>query len=106
MIYLKIHNTEDGIILAMCDSTLINKVLTEGDVEINIRDYSEFYKGKLIDKNTAVDEIEYSEVYSATIIGKESIEIAIQKTLIDQESVKYVEDVPYANMYRIEYDSK
>ena len=51
MIYIKIHETEHGAkILAMCDKSLIGKVLEEGNVYIDLKLYSDFYTGELIDE--------------------------------------------------------
>lgn len=87
----------------MCDDTLIDKVLVEGDVEINIRDYSDFYKDVLADVDKAANMIDPEKLYSANIIGKESVEAAVRGNIIDADSVKYVKGVPYAHAFRIKY---
>jgi uncharacterized protein len=103
MIYIKVHDTENGHMVAMCDSTLIDKVLSEGEIEINIRDYSDFYKGQLVDLPKAVSMLKPESLYSANIIGKESVEAAIKGKIILKESVKKVNKVPYANAFKIKY---
>lgn len=103
MIYIKIHNSDNGDIIAMCDSTLIDKVLSEGDVEINIKDYSDFYRGQLVDVEKAKGMINPRRLYSANIIGKESVEAGIKAEIISKESVRKVEKVPYANAFKIKY---
>ncbi|MDE1871749.1 MAG: DUF424 family protein [Candidatus Micrarchaeota archaeon] len=103
IIYIKIHDTENGDMVAMCDSSLIDKVLTDGDVEINIKDYSDFYKEKLVDIEKASKMISPERLYSANIIGKESVEASIRSNIIDKDNVKYVGKVPYAHAFRIKY---
>ena len=103
MIYIKIHNTDNGDMIAMCDSYLIDRVLKEGDVEINIKDYSDFYKGQLVDVEKARGMINQKRLYSANIIGKESVEAGIKAEIISKESVRNVEKVPYANAFKIKY---
>jgi len=103
MIYIKIHITDNGHMIGMCDSSLIDKVLTEGDVEINIRDYADFYKGELVDLEKAVSMLDPKRVHSANIIGKESVEAAIKGEIILKDSVRKVQKVPYANAFKIKY---
>jgi hypothetical protein len=103
MIYIKIHGTDNGLMVGMCDSSLIDKVLTEGDVEINIKDYSDFYKGELVSAEKAHSMIKPEMIHSANIIGKESVEIAIKSKIILKESVKKVNKIPYAYAFKIKY---
>ncbi len=103
MIYIKIHDTENGDIIAMCDSHLIDKVLKEGDLEINVKDYSDFYKGELVDVEKAVGMLNPEKLYSANIIGKESVDAAIKGAIIHKDGVMKVSGIPYANAFRIKY---
>ncbi|MCL5680102.1 MAG: DUF424 family protein [Candidatus Marsarchaeota archaeon] len=97
MIYVKIHDTEEGNIIAMCDSALIGNVYEEGDMVLDLKDYSDFYVGDLADPN----EIELPEhkFNSANIVGEESIEVAIRHKLIEKENVNRIMGVPYAHTY-------
>lgn len=101
LIYIKIHETESGRIVAMCDESLIGKVIEDGDVEIDLKTYSDFYKGGLVgpDGVPSIDELE--DMSSANIIGRESVAIAIDKGIIRERSVKIVCGVPFAQSFRI-----
>ncbi|MGD0728709.1 MAG: DUF424 family protein [Candidatus Micrarchaeaceae archaeon] len=103
MIYIKIHNTDNGDIVAMCDSSLIDKVLAEGEVEINIKDYSEFYKGELVEAGKVPKMINLGHLFSANIVGKESVDAAIKCSIIDKNNVLKVNKIPYANAFRLKY---
>ncbi len=103
MIYIRVHRTDNGDMIAMCDSSLIDKVLKEGDVEINIKDYSDFYKGELVNEQKAVSMLDPKRLYSANIVGKESVEAAIKGEIILEDSVKRVNKTPYANAFKIKY---
>jgi hypothetical protein len=103
MIYIKIHVTENGNIIAMCDELLIDKMLKEGDLEINIKDYSEFYKGQLVSHEKAVSMLNPQKLYSANIVGSESVKAAIEGEIIHKDSVRTVNKVPYANSFKIKY---
>ncbi|MGC8538126.1 MAG: DUF424 family protein [Candidatus Micrarchaeia archaeon] len=102
MIYIRFHNTDDGLILAMCDSLLIDKVLEEGEVYIDIKDYSEFYKGDLVEPGQAKALIVKDEIRAANIIGDEAVDVAIDSNIIRQENVKKVNGVRYAHAYKVD----
>jgi hypothetical protein len=101
MIYVKIHPTDNGNMLAMCDSSLIEKVLSEGDVEINLKDYSEFYKGQLLSEEGALGIVKKEDVMSANIVGQESVKVCLKKGIIEKENVKRISKVPYATAFRV-----
>jgi hypothetical protein len=101
MIYLKKHKTENGFIIAMCDSELIDKVLYDGVVEINIKDYSAFYKGELLSGSKAKEQLDSKDIYSANVIGEESVNAAIESSIIERGNVKTVKKVPYAQAFKI-----
>lgn len=101
MIYLKMHSTDNGAILAMCDSDLVGKVLEEGNIVIDLKNYSEFYVGSLTSKDDAKSSFQKEAIYSANIVGKESVEVALAKGIVLKGNVKRIMDVPYANAFRV-----
>jgi hypothetical protein len=103
MIYIKKYNTDNGVMLAMCDADLIDKVLKDGDIEINIKDYSDFYKGELVDSKNAKSIINAEGIQSANVIGKESVGAAIENSIIEETHVKRIKNVPYAQAYSTKY---
>ena len=102
MIYIKFHDTDSGSILAMCDEKLINSVIEKDGIYINIMDYSDFYMGELVNETLAEKKIGGQEFYSANIIGKESIKVAVKSNIIKIQNVKTVNAIPYAHSYRID----
>ena len=103
MIYAKLHPTEQGVMLAMCDELLIDRVLTDSKIEMNIRDYSEFYKGRLVSIKEAEKMLKADNICSINVVGKESIGTALNAGIITMKSVKKIESVPYAQAYKIDY---
>ena len=101
MIYIKLHPTDNGSVLAMCDSTLIDKILSEGEIEMNIKDYSDFYKGQLLSKEGAQDLIKKDEIHSANVVGEEAVKVALAKGVIEKGHVKTISKVPYASAFRV-----
>jgi hypothetical protein len=103
MIYIKLHKTDGGVILAMCDESLIKSVLDDGDVFIDVKSYSEFYMGDLVDGSKAKEMIDVGSLLSVNAIGAESVQVAMAVSAITKENVKDVKGVPYAQAYKVDY---
>ncbi len=101
--YIKTHEAEKGTVIAMCDESLIDKVLSEGDVFIDIKTYKDFYTGELVDAQRAKNIIKEKTVYSANLVGKESVAIGLETGIVNKENVLKVEKVPYAHAYKVDY---
>ncbi len=101
MIYFKKHRTENGAIIAMCDSELIDKVLQEGVIELNLKDYSSFYKGELLTEVQAKALINPKEIFSANVVGSKSVEVAMSSAIIEKGHIKTINRVPYAQAFKV-----
>jgi hypothetical protein len=64
-------------------------------------DYSNFYKGELVDAPLAEKKIKGQEFYSANVIGEESVKVAVKSKIIKIQNVKTVNAIPYAHSYRV-----
>jgi hypothetical protein len=103
-VYIKTHEAEEGTVVAMCDESLIDKVLSEGDIYIDIKSYKDFYSGELVDHARAKKIIgDKPGVYSANLVGEESIKIGLDLGIIQSENVRTVSKVPYAHAYKVDY---
>ena len=81
---------------------LINEVLVEGELELDIKNYQEFYNGKLIDKEEILDEnIKIKELFSVNIIGEEAVFYGIKNKIIEKQNIKKITNIPYAQAYRM-----
>lgn len=89
--------------IAMCDESIIDKVLSDSKVEINVRDYSDFYKGQLLSPKEAEKLLNQQGIVSVNIVGELSIKLAVAAKLIDQQNIREINRVPYAQAYRIDY---
>jgi hypothetical protein len=102
LIYLKLHHTEKGTIIAMCDENLIGKVLKDKELEIDLNKYSVFYKGDLVNKEKAASMIKVSSFFSANIVGKESVDVFENSFEFDKGSVRKIGDVPFLHVFKLE----
>ena len=101
MIYIKLHETEKGAIVAMCDKELLGKEFKEGKRELDLKKYSDFYKGDLVNKSTAEKMISKESIYTANIVGKESVEVCIEKGLASGQDVAMIAGVPCLHIYKM-----
>ncbi len=106
MIYIKLHFTDEGSIIAICDESLIGKELEDGEIYIDLNNYSDFYIGDLVDPLNYKKSFEINDLNSANIVGEESVKFAVEKGLILEDNIKYVDKVPYAHTYVIKTNKK
>lgn len=99
MIYIKIHDTENGKIVAMCDEEFIGKVFKEGKRELDLERYSNFYKGELVSPKKVEEMIRKIEIYSANAVGNESIHALRSNMSVSDSEVKHIGDVPFVQIY-------
>jgi hypothetical protein len=95
--FLKVHRTPDGDILAVCDRELLNTTLLHRDVEVRI---SETFYG-----DTPADEervrAALATATNANLFGRRTIEIAVACGAVDRACVVMVGGVPHAQVFRI-----
>ncbi|MCQ1538977.1 DUF424 domain-containing protein [Methanocalculus taiwanensis] len=91
--FLKIHRElGGGQVVAVCDSELLGKTLTEGDIEITVT--RDFYG----DTPASEEEVRHALTHAgnANIIGTQVVEIAISLGCIKRSSCLMIGSVPHA----------
>ena len=101
MIYMKMHRTENGEILALCDEELLGKVFTEGNKELDLKLYSDFYNGEKKDEKDAESEIFEMDISSANVVGERSVSIFINNGIAKNEEVMRIGTIPFIQIYKI-----
>ncbi|MDE1860351.1 MAG: DUF424 family protein [Candidatus Micrarchaeota archaeon] len=101
MIYLNRHDTEKGEIVAMCDEELIGKVLKQGKLEIDLKNYASFYKGSLVSEEDAARQLG-SSIFSLNAVGNKSVKILVQKGLVKAGEVRKVRGVSFVQIYSVD----
>ncbi len=97
--YLKIHYTKNGSIVAACDATLLGKIIEEGEKVIDLKKYRNFYCGKKCDKKQLVDAL--NNCSSANLVGKKVVAVAKEAGLINNAEIMYIKSFPYVHIYQI-----
>jgi uncharacterized protein len=100
-VYLKIHLSEKGAMVAMCDEELIGKRLTEGKKELDLDRYADFYRGDLIDEKEAMKEVASETIYTANIVGKRSVALFVAGGFVTDADVMRIAKIPYVQLFKV-----
>ena len=84
-VYVKIHRAGREVILAACDSELLGITIRDLNRGINLYIDPSFYKGELVDINELPGFL--AEATSASLIGKNAVEAAIEAGLVHREAI-------------------
>ncbi len=92
--WVKLHKSYRAMI-AICDDSLLGKKFEEGTKQLDVRE--SFYKGQQINKEELIKLItrEAKEDATFNIIGKESLRAAVEAGLIEKNSWKKVQGIPF-----------
>lgn len=95
MMIIKEHKSAGrGIVIALCDKDLLGNVFEDGEKILDIS--GDFYAGKEVSAEDAIKIIR--EGYILNIVGKESVDFAINKNLVDKDHIAEIKGVPYAQV--------
>ncbi len=92
--YIKIHRSYRNVV-ALCDADLIGKKFEEGKKQLDVRE--NFYKDKEITKEEAVKLLrrQANEDSTFNIVGKKSVQAAIEAGLITKQSIHKIKNIPF-----------
>ena len=92
--YIKIHKSYRNVV-ALCDTELIGKTFEEGKRQLYCRE--NFYKGEKVIKEKAIKILRQQTNEDATfnIVGKKSIQAAIEAGLIKKANIARIQNIPF-----------
>ena len=92
--FVKIHTAYRKVI-AVCDSGLLGKKFEEGDLVLDVNE--DFYEGKKVSEDELKEIIKEMIEEDATfnIVGENSIKIAIECGLIDDDFILRIQNIPH-----------
>ena len=98
---VKIHKSQNGKVVAICDSDILGKKFEEGDKQLDLT--SSFYQGK----EKSVDEIIeiFKSAYIINLVGKNSVQLGIQAKIIDPKHVIEINGIPHAQGVMVREDN-
>jgi hypothetical protein len=93
----KKHECEYKVILAVCDKEHLGKTFEDGNVYFTASE--KFYKGKEITEKELEEMLE--EADSANLFGNKCVTIAEKKGIISEKSVKKINGIKHAQIYKV-----
>ncbi len=83
-------------VVAVCDSDLLGKRFEQGKFQLDIKE--SFYKGEEVDEEKAVRIMKKMAGEDATfnIVGKNSVNLALQAGVIIEEGIGEIKGIPFA----------
>ncbi|MEK6894169.1 MAG: DUF424 family protein [Nanoarchaeota archaeon] len=92
--WVKIHRSSRAIV-AVCDENLIGKKFLEGIKQLDVTE--SFFKGEKHSKSEVISimKYEFKEGSTFNIVGKESIQTAVEAGIIDKESESKIKNIPF-----------
>jgi hypothetical protein len=97
--YMKIHETTNMRIVAVCDKELIGEILEDEGTCLDLDTYKSFYVGEKVEEARVRDALK--EFGSVNLVGKNSVGIALDLGLVEKDEVLYIKEIPYIQIYKI-----
>jgi hypothetical protein len=96
-VYAKIKQDGKNVLLAICDAELLGKTFKEGKIVFKVT--NEFYNGKKISLDQAVNMIENSTIVN--LVGNCCVNKAIERGFVHPEAVIMIEGILHAQIVKI-----
>ncbi len=97
--FLRIHQTGKGKVVAACDEDLIGRILDDGKAYMDLDRYRAFYVGEKAGKDEVKDALR--SFASANLVGKESVSVALTAKVAGDDDIMYINNTPYIQIYNI-----
>ena len=94
MVTVRIHKRDGKTIAAVCDTGLLGKKFEEGELQLDLT--GDFYKGEEKNSSDAGELIRTSD--HVNLVGKDSVNLGIQEGIVDEQNVKTIDGIPYAQV--------
>ncbi|MGP8321480.1 MAG: DUF424 domain-containing protein [Methanosarcinaceae archaeon] len=93
--YLKIHKSGIGVLVAVCDTDVLGKTLQYGNANLEISEG--FYKGDIASEKQIFEAL--ANATTANLFGKKAVACAIKCGAVDSECVITIDGVPHAQIF-------
>lgn len=91
-VVVKVHETPNGRMLAVCDAGLLGRTFEQGDCRLDLS--ASFYQGDEVSVEEAGALLE--DVYVVNAVGEDSVGLLVGRKLVEKDNVLEVDGVPYA----------
>ena len=97
--YMRIHETPQGRIVAACDRELLGSVLDDGRAYLDLKTYRDFYAGSPAGAREL--EAALADYASANLVGRRAVGVAVGMKLAREKDVIYINKTPHIQLYNI-----
>jgi hypothetical protein len=97
MMLLVERETQEGLLVAVCDPDDLGRTYANGDVELEVD--PEFYDGESATPEEVVDALSRCAV--ANLVGTESVSLAVERGFVDETNVLEFEGTRHAQLLRM-----
>lgn len=97
MICMKVYTMQGETMIAACDEALLGKSFEEGELHISIT--NKFYGEDRVSKETFQEQLKEATI--ANLVGEDTIALAIELGLVDEESILRIDGVPHAQLVKM-----
>lgn len=94
---LKERETDEGLLVAVCDDDVLGETFEDGDVSLTVSE--EFYGGDEADEQAILNSLARASV--ANIVGNEAVELAVREGFVEESNVLDVETTRHAQFLRM-----
>ncbi|WP_336360524.1 DUF424 domain-containing protein [Haladaptatus sp. ZSTT2] len=91
------RETPEGLLVSVCDSEILGKTFSEGDVTISVSE--SFYDGEEMTEEAVIASLRRATV--ANIVGTRSIALAVEHGFVDESTVLTIGDTRHAQVLRL-----
>jgi hypothetical protein len=96
--FLKIHRSpQNGDVVAVCDSELLNTTISDGEIEVHI---TESFYGNCRASEKEVREA-LARAGNANLMGERTVTLAIDMGLVTRSGCIMINNVPHALIFRM-----
>ena len=96
MYSIKIHRSASGDVLAVCDEEILGQSFSEGQLRLKVGEG--FYRGDIVEEEILLEHL--GRASSITIVGNDSVGIAIREGYVDKDCVITIGGVMHAQVLR------
>lgn len=96
-VYVNVMKRKEHMIVAVCDEAILGRTIKGDNITFSVNE--KFYKGRLMPVEEAMELIRTATI--ANLVGKEAVEEAIKRGIVQKESVVMIADVPHAQLIKL-----
>ncbi len=85
-----VHQSFNGIVVAICDKELIGKKFEQGKLQLDLT--TNFYKGGEMPENKVLEL--FKKAYIVNLVGKKAVSFGLKANVINKENILNIKNIP------------